>query len=57
MLKIKELIDSFVTDNGIVIFAGDIADSPEIARLFYKEFISAMLRAGLYCSPAIDNKF
>lgn len=56
-LKIKELIDSFVTDNGIVIFAGDIADSPEIARLFYKEFISAMLRAGLYCSPAIDNKF
>ena len=50
-LKAKELVESLTDDRGIIIFAGDIADSPELANIFYSEFSYAMSMAGCHHGP------
>lgn len=44
--KVKHLIDSLKGDSGTIIVAGDVADSIEVARLFYRSLINQMESKG-----------
>lgn len=44
--KMRHLVDSLKSDSGTIIVAGDVADSIEVARLFYRSLVDQMNSKG-----------